>query len=338
MSLQESPILTIIMPTYNVEKYIIKSIRSILSQDSQEYRLIIIDDKSTDNTLSIIQATFKQEIENKKIELINLEINSGAAKARQIGLDMTTTPYVTFFDSDDSYKSNHAISTMIETIKKYHTDFIMFKYITDHGMIKLKKNYSLPSKKILSSREAMIDKVNKANPIWHYLWNKCYKTSIIKDHNIRFHTNLRMAEDVRFNDDFLIHSHNLVFINRYLYLYNCCNSSSISHSNKTSGNIDNIIMRWNSECKNYERLMNNCRLLECDKECKESLTANLCMSAINITQTYKESPWYTEIKNLIHQSPYYRDMQTIYPTLKRKIQREKKIRYIKILIKKILKV
>lgn len=336
MGTETSPILTIIIPTYNVEKYIVNSIYSILEQNCDNYKIIIIDDKSTDNTISLIKTEFKRAIKKNTIELIELQRNSGPAKARQIGLDAVNTPYVTFFDADDSYTDLYAISLMIETIKKFQTDFIMFKYITDHGRIKLKKKYKLTSQKILSSRDAMIYKVNKPNPIWHYLWNKCYKTSIIKDHNIRFHTELRKAEDVRFNDDFLVYSHNVVFIDKYLYKYNCCNPSSISHS-KGIITLDGIIQQWNFECQNYERLINNCKLLGCDKECKKSLMANLCAFMINITHTYRQQVWSTEIEKLMQQSPYYKDIQEIRPSIERKLQIRRKMQRIKSLIKKIAK-
>lgn len=117
--------------------------------------------------------------------------------ARQVGLNTLSTPYVTFLDADDTYRTSHAISFMVKAIKEYGPDFIMYKYVTDHGKIKLKKKYVLPTDRVLSSREAMIYKVNKPNPIWHYLWNKCYKTSVIKENHINFHPELRMAEDVR---------------------------------------------------------------------------------------------------------------------------------------------
>lgn len=309
-----SKLISIIMPTYNVEHYIAGSINSILSQESQNYKLIIVDDHSTDRTVEIINKEFEAEIQSKLITLIILNKNSGPSTARQTGLDYVNTPYVTFIDSDDSYLSTKVTTILEERINKYAPDCLMFKYITDHGRIKFKKKYNLPQNRLLTSKEALIKKITASHPIWHYIWNKCYKTSIIKEHHIHFQKELRVAEDVRFNEDFLLHSHNLLFINQYLYSYNCTNSQSISKtsSNNKGMSIEDFHKRLDHCYNQYERITQYTKILNCEQECSRVLKYDLCSAIVSLLNQSKKYPWYLKAKKHIETSSYYSQIRPLY--------------------------
>lgn len=301
------------MPTYNVEHYIIPTIKSILSQDSQDYKLIIIDDHSSDRTVEIINKEFQQEISNNQITIISLDKNSGPSRARQIGLNNIETPYVTFIDSDDLYLSTNVISLLASSIKRYSPDCIMYKYVTNHGSIKIKKNYSLPEH-IISNKTALIQKIKKPHPIWHYIWNKCYRTDIIRKNQISFQEELRVAEDVRFNEDFLLHCKQLLFINQYLYLYNCTNSQSISkvNSSKKEITLNICYQQFKQECSLFEKIRQYTRVLECEKECASTLKYNLGSAIARLMIKSKKYSWHKELKKLIQESPYFSQVKHLY--------------------------
>lgn len=86
------------MPAYNSELYIKEAINSVLQQTYQDFELIIIDDKSTDNTIEIIEF-----FNDQRISIIKLEENHGVAYARNIGIKKARYPYITFLDSNDLY-------------------------------------------------------------------------------------------------------------------------------------------------------------------------------------------------------------------------------------------
>jgi len=94
----KTPLVSIITPCYNSERYIAKAIESVINQTFIDWELIIIDDKSTDNSLSIIKEFLKIE---PKIKLIEQDINIGAANARNIGIKNAIGEYISFLDSDD---------------------------------------------------------------------------------------------------------------------------------------------------------------------------------------------------------------------------------------------
>lgn len=302
------------MPTYNVESYIVDSIKSILKQNSQNYQLIIVDDHSIDQTVEVIKEKFINEIEKGIIILIELEHNSGPSTARQIGLDMVETPYVTFIDSDDSYISTNVISLLEKNIHEFEPDLIMYKYQTEHGHLKIKKRYKLPINRLLTRKEAFVEKITSRHPIWHYIWNKCYRTEIIKSHNIHFIKELRIAEDVRFNEDFLQYCNRLLFIDKYLYLYNCMNTQSISKrsSIRNEKTVEDFKKQFNYEFNQFDRLSYQAKLFNCEKECRKSLQCQLCLSIINLFNQAKAYPFYNDVKMQIKATNYYSIVKPVY--------------------------
>ena len=92
--------ISVIVPVYNVEKYVDNCISSILNQSYKNIELIIIDDKSTDNSFEIISKY------NKKALIIQNEKNSGLSFTRNVGLEKATGDYISFIDSDDYIPEN----------------------------------------------------------------------------------------------------------------------------------------------------------------------------------------------------------------------------------------
>ena len=96
----QTPKVSIILPTYNRAYIIEKAIQSVLNQTYQDFELIIVDDGSTDNTEEIIK---KLQEKDKRIRYIKLETNKGAAAARNEGIKIAHGKYITFQDSDDEW-------------------------------------------------------------------------------------------------------------------------------------------------------------------------------------------------------------------------------------------
>ncbi len=90
---------SVIIPVHNSEKYILECLNSVINQTYKNLEIIVIDDKSTDNSINIIKS-----IKDKRIKLIELEKNSGAAIARNKGIEISTGDYICFLDSDDYWK------------------------------------------------------------------------------------------------------------------------------------------------------------------------------------------------------------------------------------------
>jgi len=105
---------SVLVPSYNAEKYIEETIKSILSQDFEDLEVIIVNDKSTDNTKKIVENLMK---DSSKIKLVDLERNKGRAGAINGGLEVAEGEYITFLDSDDLMAQGR-ISAEVEFLDK----------------------------------------------------------------------------------------------------------------------------------------------------------------------------------------------------------------------------
>lgn len=129
---------SIVMPSYNSQKYINESIKSVLNQTYKNWELIIVDDNSNDDTTSIVK-----EFKDTRIKLIELIENVGAGKARNIGIKNSTGRYVAFVDSDDLWMPNKLktqLKFMIEN--DYSFTFTAYKYIHNNKIFKAPKMIS----------------------------------------------------------------------------------------------------------------------------------------------------------------------------------------------------
>lgn len=126
-------LVSIITPSYNSELYISEMIISVLNQTYKNFELIIVNDKSTDNSPLIIEKFVKND---DRVKLINLEVNLGVAFARNIGIKNSKGDYIAFLDSDDKWYSNkleEQLKFMI--INNYHFTFTTYNRFDNHGNI-----------------------------------------------------------------------------------------------------------------------------------------------------------------------------------------------------------
>ena len=127
-----SPAISVIIPMYNVEKYIEECLLSVLIQTFQDYELIIVDDCSTDNSVTIIESIAPKF--NGKLNLIKLEKNSGnAGTPRNIGIDIAKGKYIYFLDGDDVLTH-----TALEELYSFTTDETIDIIHTDNNMVPFK--------------------------------------------------------------------------------------------------------------------------------------------------------------------------------------------------------
>jgi teichuronic acid biosynthesis glycosyltransferase TuaG len=117
----------IIVPVYNSQKYISKTINSVFRQTYKNWKLIIIDDASTDDTKKILETIFKKKKVRKKITILKNNINRGQAFSRNRGLKYSKSKFVTFLDSDDFWQKNK-LKKQIKFMLKYNYDFTYSDY------------------------------------------------------------------------------------------------------------------------------------------------------------------------------------------------------------------
>jgi teichuronic acid biosynthesis glycosyltransferase TuaG len=130
----------IILPVYNSENFILKTIESILNQKFKSWRLMIVDDNSSDNTYKIIKENYSTYIKNKKFFLYQNSKNRGQSFSRNFLLKKIKAEFVAFIDSDDLWKKNKLYKQIIFMKKnKYDFTFTNYKVLNQNKIINVVK-------------------------------------------------------------------------------------------------------------------------------------------------------------------------------------------------------
>ena len=122
----EKPVVSVIMPAYNCEKFIAKAIESVLAQNVS-LELIILNDCATDGTERVIQ----QYLSDQRIRYVKNDRNMGVARTRNEGVRMAMGEYVAFLDSDD-YIEKEAYQEMYEKAKQENADFVECDFLWEY--------------------------------------------------------------------------------------------------------------------------------------------------------------------------------------------------------------
>lgn len=216
--------LSVIMPVYNVEKYLPKCLDSLTGQTLKEIEIICINDGSSDSSSEILN---RYAARDNRITVINQE-NQGQGNARNCGINLAKGEYIAFVDSDD-WLENNAFEILYEKAKKFDADIVEFNYneiFECSGQIK-KHNYSikLPENKVYNykiTKKYLFGTISVS-------WNKIYKRDFINEYNIRFGSG-RRAQDGVFAIKAKVYAQKIIFENKPLYNYNIRQSSSVNSS------------------------------------------------------------------------------------------------------------
>lgn len=215
----KNDLISIIIPVYNVGQYLEKCLESVINQTYKKLEIILVNDGSTDNSVSICK---KYERKDKRIKLINKE-NGGVSSARNCGLDICIGSYVTFIDSDD-YVEKDYIETLYKKLKKYNVDIVFSNAINiyENGktdvLNRSDKDEFLEGNNII--KEILNEKI-----ITSVCWGNLYKSNLVKD--IRFDIKMRICEDMKFLLGIIKKITKSVVITEQKYYYVVRNSSTI---------------------------------------------------------------------------------------------------------------
>lgn len=199
----KNPEISIIMPVYNSEKYLGKCIDSVLTQSFCDFELLLIDDGSTDRSPQICD---DYALKDNHVKVIHKD-NGGVSSARNMGLSAVRGGYLCFFDSDDTLEPN-ALQLMYEKISNGNYDLVIAGYnrYDEDGT----KIFGMSRKEVeaLSIDSALKEMYYPKDEEYQgYLWNKMFRSDIIKNAGLKFN------ECIAFNEDRL-------FITQYI-----CNSN-----------------------------------------------------------------------------------------------------------------
>lgn len=171
-------LISIVVPIYNVEKYLVKCIESLLKQTYTNLEIILVNDGSTDNSLSLCEEYRKKD---NRIKIINKK-NGGLSDARNKGIDVATGKYIAFVDSDD-YIECDMIEVLYRDLKENNANISMcgFDKIYEDESLKDNKNEIIDYKFEVFDREKSIRELILDKKIHNYAWNKLYEKSLFNE-------------------------------------------------------------------------------------------------------------------------------------------------------------
>lgn len=220
------PWITFIIPVYKIkEEYLRKCIESLLAQESEEYRVILVDDGSPDRCGAICDEYAKQ---SDKITVIHQE-NKGVSVARNNGIERVDTPWIGFIDSDDWIEEN-AVSRIVKILKTEaaNADVVMFNYWNESKngseLASLNDPSGFCEGQLLDECQKgpffkMFDQGKLTAFSIAVVFNKIYKTRFIKENHIRFYPGEKRGEDLLFNADALNSTDKIFYMKDACYHY-----------------------------------------------------------------------------------------------------------------------
>lgn len=249
---------SIIVPIYNVEKYLNKCLDSLINQTLEDIQIILVNDGSVDNSGQIA----KQYAQKYKEKILYLEKeNGGLSDARNYGIPYATGEYIAFLDSDD-YIEKNAYQEMYEKAKEEDSDYVECDFIWEYpNKTKVDKkiicNYigkDIENQELPANEKILIDRKQMLSFVRVVAWNKLIKRKIIVENNIQFPKGLRY-EDVEFTYKLIPHLNKISYVNKPFIHYIQRQNSIVNVQNERTAEIFTIlenVINYYKENKIYE--------------------------------------------------------------------------------------
>lgn len=207
-------LISVIIPVYNYENCVNRCLLSVTNQTYRNIEIIIVNDGSTDSSLSIIKS-----YNDSRMKVIDSQ-HWGVSMARNIGIENANGDFIFFIDADD-FLEKDALELLIKN--QNGADLVIgdFKKIregdTNSGNARVFcKSQLLNKSDIIDYVKKFLDRPNKF-PLFDNCWGRLFKASIIKDNKLLFDVNLSTSEDVDFSFNYLKYAGKVFFLNNPIY-------------------------------------------------------------------------------------------------------------------------
>ncbi len=227
--MQNKPLVSVIIPCYNVEKYLNRCMESVVNQTYLNLEIILVDDGSPDNTGIICDNWTKLD---KRVKVIH-KLNEGLGFARNSGIQMATGEFIAFVDSDD-YVNLSMYEELIDAAVQTSSDIVYCGHIkqlsngSDMGVSDFESIKTFEKNELLElSKSFFMPTEASSHMLTMSVWHAVYKRDIIKH---KFYSEREVgSEDIHFQIKAILASQRITFIPNQLYVY-CYNGESLSHT------------------------------------------------------------------------------------------------------------
>ena len=250
-------VLSVIIPVYNVEKYLQECIDSIINQLTEECEVIMVDDGSTDSSGRMCDVICDS---NPNFTVIHKE-NGGLSDARNAGIISATGTYVMFLDSDDKLAPN-SISTIINNIKHFKTDLLLGRTeVFSQDKIAIKKNNidSYDNYQNIKDPSKILEELDKNNSFWFAAWLVIVRREFLLENALFFEKGI-LHEDERWVPLVFANAKTAKMFDDAFYMYRTNREGSIVSSPRIKREFDKIstaeyLYQYSTNKKSATRLL-----------------------------------------------------------------------------------
>ncbi len=253
------PLVSVVIPIYNAEKYIEICMNSLLGQAYKNIEIIMVDDGSTDSSASICDAYAEKD---KRIKVIH-QVNKGVSTARNAGISAAQGKYIMFFDVDDTVETD-IITDNVQLAEENEADIVMYCF----WYYNVDEDKTIPNpwdKSFVGDNKAFFDECvikTVETEVFNPPWNKVIKRSLIQDNKLSFDVRYQIYEDAILSAEMLNAADKIVVNNRMYYRY--CIKSSGSLITKFNDTFFDSVSKLHSNAIKYcQRYEDNKAQIEC---------------------------------------------------------------------------
>ncbi|MBR3654561.1 MAG: glycosyltransferase [Elusimicrobia bacterium] len=244
------PLISVIIPIYNIEQYLKQCVDSIVNQTYKNLEIILVDDGSADNSVRICD---EYALKDNRIKVIHKQ-NAGVSAARNDGLNIAKGEYIAFVDGDD-YIGLKTFEDVLELLLNFDVDIVKYGAKTIYKRKEKNNIFGFEQKAYKENEKNNLLKcIIKNDGIDNFVSTCLFKKSIIETYNIRFSEKLCQGDDLCFLIKYLLCS-NSIFLASNLFYYNYVqnyNSVTKRYSKRYVGDIIDLIYEMLTILKNHK--------------------------------------------------------------------------------------
>ena len=215
--------ISVIIPVYNTEERLKRCLDSVVAQTFKDFECIVVDDGSKDLSPQIIDEFAAKDSRFTAIH----KPNGGVSSARNEGLKVSKGEWVVFLDSDDSIKPNH-LEAMLSIVED-GVDIIFTGYEQNIEENKIAKGHQY-DRHVYHGKDRIAEFLDSTDVLNYMIpWDRMYRRIVIKNHNLKFDTNLSLSEDRLFCYQYLLHTSGIATISDITYVHDATDQNSLSN-------------------------------------------------------------------------------------------------------------
>ncbi|SHJ28832.1 glycosyltransferase family 2 protein [Pseudobutyrivibrio xylanivorans] len=236
--------ISVIIPVYNVEKYLERCINSILSQTYKNVEIVLVDDGSKDSSPQICDDF---SLKHDNIKVIHIP-NGGVSNARNLGIKEAKGEWITFVDADDYLDLSHleVLNNSVES--NVDLGVCDYKLVSENGEVIQARVLTDEFPNSFSKIQALED-MGRGTSVWGYVWNKLFKKELIISNDIWFDSDIKIWEDMLFCAEYISYCEKVFVAQNSSYNYVVREGSAVNSTSFT------LISTKYTACEKFEILL-----------------------------------------------------------------------------------